>query len=79
MSLTPAIDLSRLPPPDVVESLNYEAILAEILTRLEGAVPGYVVSEADPAYKILEIVAYDKLLDRQRVNDAALPGLLGNN
>ena len=71
MSLTPAIDLSRLPPPDVVESLDYEAILAEILTRLEGAVPGYVVSEADPAYKILEIVAYDKLLDRQRVNDAA--------
>ena len=68
---TPAIDLSRLPPPDLVEALNYEAILAEILADLEARVPDYVVSEADPAYKILEVCGYRELLLRQRVNDAA--------
>ena len=68
---TPAIDLSRLPPPDVVEALDYEAILAEIIADLGERVPDYVVSEADPAYKILEAAAYRELLLRQRVNDAA--------
>ncbi len=71
MSTTPTIDLSRLPPPDVVEALSFEAMLAAEITRLSTLVPGYVVSEADPAYKILEVVAYERLLDRQRINDAA--------
>ena len=65
------IDLSRLPPPDVAEGLDYESILAEMIADLEKQVPGYVVSEADPAYKILEVCAYRELLLRQRVNDAA--------
>ena len=68
---TPAIDLSRLPPPDVVEALDYELMLEAEISRLTTLIPGYVISEADPAYKILEVVAYERLLDRQRVNDAA--------
>ena len=68
---TPAIDLSRLPAPDVVEALDYEAILAAIIVDLGERIPDYVVSEADPAYKILEAAAYRELLLRQRVNDAA--------
>ena len=67
---TPAIDLSRLPPPDVVQPLSYEQMLEAEISRLTTLIPGYVVSEADPAYKILEVVAYERLLDRQRVNDA---------
>ena len=67
---TPAIDLSQLPPPDVVEPLSYEQMLEAEISRLTTLIPGYVVSEADPAYKILEVVAYERLLDRQRVNDA---------
>ena len=70
-SPTPAIDLSMLPPPDVVETLSFERMLEAEITRLTGLVPDYVVSEADPAYKILEVVAYERLLDRQRINDAA--------
>ena len=66
-----AIDLSRLPPPDVVEPLSFELILEAEISRLTTLIPGYVISEADPAYKILEVVAYERLLDRQRVNDAA--------
>ena len=70
---TPAIDLSRLPAPDVIEDLDYEALLAAAVARLG---PDYVVSEADPAYKVLESAAYRELLLRQRVNDGARSVLL---
>ena len=63
---TPAIDLSKLPAPDVIENLDYETLLAAAIARLG---PDYVVSEADPAYKVLESAAYRELLLRQRVND----------
>ena len=71
MAAASAIDLSRLPPPDVVEALSFEQMLEAEIARLTTLVPGYVVSEADPAYKILEVVAFERLLDRQRINDAA--------
>ena len=81
MSLTPAIDLSRLPPPDVVEPLDFESILAAMITDLEERVPEYIASEADPGYKVVEVCAYRTLLILQRVNDAAratmLPYALG--
>ena len=70
---TPAIDLSRLPAPDVIENLDYEALLEAAIVRLG---PDYVVSEADPAYKVLESAAYRELLLRQRVNDGARSVLL---
>ena len=70
---TPAIDLSRLPAPDVIEDLDYEALLEAAIARLG---PDYVVSEADPAYKVLESAAYRELLLRQRVNDGARSVLL---
>ena len=73
---TPAIDLSRLPPPDVIEPLDYETLLAATLARLRSAFPDYVESEADPAYKTLESNTYERLLDRQRVNDAARQAML---
>ena len=66
-----AIDLSQLPPPELVKELDYETILAEILAYLREKFPDYVISEADPAYKILEAAAYREMLLRQRVNDAA--------
>ena len=75
-TVTPRIDLSQLPPPAVVETLSFDAILASILADLEERVPGYVVSEADPAYKILEVCGYRELLLRQRINDAAVAVML---
>ncbi len=65
---TPVIDLSRLPPPDVIEDLDYEQLLSDAIARLGD---DYVVSEADPAYKALESAAYRELLLRQRVNEGA--------
>ena len=68
---TPAIDLSRLPPPDVIEKLSFEDLFAAVLARLRERIPDYVESEADPAYINGEVNTFERLLDRQRVNDAA--------
>lgn len=65
------IDLSQLPPPDVVEPLDFETILAELVARLQAELPEYVLLESDPAHKLLEIAAYRELLLRARINDAA--------
>lgn len=67
-----AIDLSRLPPPDVVQVLDYESILAELMADLAAQLPDFAAFlESDPAIKILQIVAFRELLLRQRVNDAS--------
>lgn len=68
---TPAIDLSRLPPPDVIQQLSFKELLTATLTRLKGMIPDYVESEADPIYIGFEAAMYERLHDLQRVNDAA--------
>jgi phage-related baseplate assembly protein len=66
-----AIELSQLPPPNVVEPLDYEQILAAMLADLKTRDPFFdALVESDPAYKILEVAAFRELLMRQRVNDA---------
>lgn len=65
-----AVDLSLLPPPAVVEALDYEAILADLRADYIGRYPEYdAVLESDPIAKLLELVAYRELILRQRVND----------
>lgn len=67
-----AVDLSRLPAPQVVETLSFEAILSAMLADLRQRDPTFTATvESDPAYKILEVAAYRELLLRQRINDAA--------
>lgn len=74
MSRFAAIDLSRLPPPDVVERLDFETILAAMKADLVARAPGLapvLALESEPAVKILEAAAYREMLLRARVNDAA--------
>lgn len=74
MSAFDVINLSQLPAPEVVETLDYEAILAEMtgkLTELAPELAPVLALESEPAVKILEVCAYRELLLRQRVNDAA--------
>lgn len=67
-----AIDLSRLPAPQVIEALDYDTIFDQMLADLQQRAPQYsALVESDPAYKILQVSAYRELLLRQRVNDAA--------
>lgn len=67
------VDLSQLAPPDLVETLDFETILADMLADLRARDPSFTaLVESDPAYKILEVAAFREVLIRQRVNDAAL-------
>lgn len=77
MPVYSAIDLSQLPEPSVVETLDYEQIVAQMLADLQARDPAFTaLVESDPAYKVLEVAAYRELLLRRRVNDAALAVML---
>lgn len=66
------IDISQLPAPEVVESLDFEAIFDSMLADLQQRDETFTaLVESDPAYKIIEVCAYRELLIRQRVNEAA--------
>jgi phage-related baseplate assembly protein len=72
-----AVDLSQLPKPTVVETLDFETIFASMLADLVGRDPTFTaLVESDPAYKILEVCAFRELNIRQRVNDAAVSVML---
>ena len=72
-----AIDLSRLPPPDVVEVLDFEAILAAVRSQFLSLYPQFSANvESDPVVKLLEVFAYRELNLRARINDAARSVLL---
>lgn len=79
-----AIDLSRVPAPQVVQTLSAEQILSEMLDDLLARHPEFnALLESDPAIKLLEVAAYRELLLRQRINEAAqavmLPYALGTD
>lgn len=70
-------DLSQLPAPTVVETLDFEQIFSEMLADLRTRDPAFTATvESDPAYKILEVAAYRELIIRQRINDTARRRLL---
>ena len=67
-----AVDLSRLPPPDVVEPLDYEAVVAAMTADYIARYPEHTAwVESDPAAKLIEAMAYREVLLRARINDAA--------
>lgn len=67
------LDLSRLPAPTVIKSIDYESILAERLAKLKVELPDWDADtvEADPALVVQEIDAFREVLDKQRINEAA--------
>ena len=66
-----AVDLSRLPAPDVIEKLDFETILADAVTQMRALMPEFEDRDSDPAMKLLQVFTYFAQLLRQRVNDAA--------
>ena len=78
MSVTP-IDLSQLPSPDVVETIDYETLLAVRKARLVSLYPAAEQAdvaaalelESEPMAIHLQENAYREVVLRQRVNDAA--------
>lgn len=73
------IDLSQLPAPDVVETLDYEILLAERKATLislypeeqQAAVARTLALESEPIVKLLQENAYREVILRQRINEAA--------
>lgn len=66
-----AVDLSGLPFPQAVKSLDFETILAAMLADLRARYPEFsALVESDPAYKVLEVCAYRELLVRQDNNES---------
>ena len=72
------LDLSRLPAPLVLESLDFETLYQEALTDFRALMGGNwsAALESDPVVKLLEKAAYDKMMSRARINDAAKALLL---
>ncbi|HAY0632539.1 TPA: baseplate assembly protein [Serratia marcescens] len=80
------IDLSQLPAPNVVESLDYETLFAERKATLislypadqQEAIARTLALESEPIVKLLQENAYREVLLRQRVNDAAKAVMLAH-
>lgn len=91
MSRFDPIDLSQLPSPDVVEVLDYEALLAERKTYTislwpeaeQEAIAALLELETEPLNILLQENTYREMMLRQRINDACkavmLPYALGSD
>ena len=76
-----SIDLSLLPPPSVVEPLDFETILATIKADALALAPelaDVLMLESEPATKLCEVFAYRELLLRARINNAAKATMLAH-
>ena len=77
MSAFTQIDLSQLPPPEIIEQVSYETILNEMVTDLQTRDSTFdALVESDPAFKILEVAAYREFLLRQQFNERARGALI---
>ncbi|MBK3450059.1 baseplate assembly protein [Pseudomonas haemolytica] len=79
-----AIDLSQLPPPQIVEQIDFEQILAERKAYMislwpaeeQAQIAARLEIESEPLTKLLQENAYRETVWRQRVNEASLANLL---
>jgi phage-related baseplate assembly protein len=83
MSRFSAINLAQLPPPQLIDLLDFERVLAELkdFVRLKLTEEGSTLLdtlnlESDPIVKILKVVAYRETLLRALINDKAKAVLL---
>ena len=68
------INLDQISAPDVVETLDFEAILSAMHADLMLRAPeleAVLALESDPLNKLLEVCAYRELVLRARINDAS--------
>ncbi len=72
MSTFTAIEVDKLPAPDVFEQLTFEQIYAERLAEFRVLLPDYdAVVESDPIIKLLQASAYREMLLREQFNERA--------
>lgn len=76
-----AVDLSRLPAPQVVETLSYDTIKADMLALFQqfmadAGLAFDALVESDPVMKLIEAWAYREMLVRQNFNERAVSMLI---
>lgn len=74
MSGFTSIDLSKLPAPEVIKTVEYEVLLAEMKAeaiRLMPELEAFLALESEPATKTLRVCAYYRMLDRLEFDDGA--------
>ena len=77
MSNFTAIDLSKLPAPNVIEQLDYESLIADYINDFKHKNPNYAtLLESDPAIILMQVIAYREMLLRFRINEAAKANML---
>lgn len=73
------IDLTQLPPPNVVEELDFESLVAahkQALLDRQPNLANVLNLESEPLVKQLEVFSYREMLLRQRINQAARSNLI---
>lgn len=71
------IDVSKLPAPDAVETLDFEEILSRLVASYSALFPEFTAFvESDPGYKLLIVCAYEVMRMRARINDAVKQNML---
>lgn len=72
MSTFTAIEVDKLPAPDVFEQIPFESLYAARLAEFKRLMPEYTaVVESDPVIKLLQASAYRELLLREQFNQRA--------
>lgn len=67
-----SVDLSRLPPPVLVEQLTFDAIVADMVSALKLYWPAFDATiDDEPLMLLLQALAYRELLKRAEYNDRA--------
>jgi phage-related baseplate assembly protein len=77
IATSPAVDLSGLPAPDIIDQPSFETRLAAKISNLVSLIPEFdALLESDPAIKVIEADSYDEMLLAQAFNDSARSLLL---
>jgi phage-related baseplate assembly protein len=77
--MSSVVDLTHLPPPAIVETLDFESLLATLKADLAARAPALapvLALESEPLVKLLEVAAWREMEIRARVNAAARAILL---
>lgn len=80
------VDLSELPPPEIIATLDYEAILSDVMAMIIAAYPqekqpaiaAAMTLESEPLTVIAQVFSYRELMLRQNINDGAAACMLSH-
>ncbi|KZN36709.1 hypothetical protein N480_15650 [Pseudoalteromonas luteoviolacea S2607] len=75
------LDLSQVPVPDLIKSLDFEVLYEQLKAQFLQDNPQYEAAlslESDPVAMLLQTLAYQQILQAQNVNDAVKGNMLAS-